>query len=115
MAVRVDCARDDGCAGAVDDPSTLEPVADRRDPPTRHGDVGAAELPRTDVDNPVAENELRRHYAPAGAATVAGPESASLAMSTIASPGTFAASAGLLKASNCFAFDAVRTSATSAM
>ena len=111
----VDRARDDGEPLAVEDLLALEAVADCGDPPAGHSDVGAAELTRTDVDQTVAEDELRRHYALAGAGIAPGPPSASLAMSTTASPGTFAARAGLLNPSHCLAFAAERTSATSAI
>ena len=111
----IDRARDDRKTGTVDHLVAVEAVADGRDEAAGDGDVGTAESPRTDVDQPVAENELRGHYAPTGAGITPEPGSAELATSTIASPGTFAASAGLLKASSCFAFAAERTSATSAM
>ena len=100
----IDRAGHNGEPRAVDDLVAFEALAHSDDAAAGHGDVGAGEATRADVDQSVAENELRRHYTPAA-----------VAMSTIASPGAFDASAGLLKPSSCFAFAAERTSATRPM
>ena len=63
----IDHPRHDEEPGAVDDLGTLSRVGD--DPPTGDGDVDASELTRADVDETVAENELRQ--APASVATSA--------------------------------------------
>ena len=77
--------------------------------------VGAEELPRADVDEPVLENErLRYPYAPGAGIAVEIPRrrSASLTTSTIASSGTFAASAWRENASACFTFGTITRATT---
>ena len=72
------------CGGARDDAAAVD------------GDAGAAELPRPDVDEPVLEQQAQAPAAGAGAAgwtASTRPCSATLAMSTTASPGAFASSA----------------------
>jgi hypothetical protein len=67
MVVRVDHSRDDEEPGAVDDLGALGRVHD--DPAAGNRDVGASELTRADVDETVAEQQLRQ--APASVATSA--------------------------------------------
>ena len=57
--MRVHGARDDGEPRAVDDLGAGELIPDSRDPAAGERDVGAGKLPRTDVDETTAENELR--------------------------------------------------------
>ena len=61
VAVGVDRAGHDGEPGAVDDLVALEVLAHADDAAAGHSDVGAGEASRADVDQSVAENELRRH------------------------------------------------------
>ncbi len=96
--MRVDGARDDREPRAIDDLVAGQPIPNGRDAAAGKRDIGAGELPRTDVDETAAKDEAQLW----------------LAMSTMASSGTFAASACLLKASADFTFGtATRTSATS--
>ena len=57
----VDRAGHDGEPGAVDDLVALEVLTHADDAAAGHSDVGAGEASRADVDQSVAENELRGH------------------------------------------------------
>ena len=109
VAVRVHQPGHDREPGAVDPLGAGGSVAG--DAPVEHDDVGAVELPRADVDESVLED-----YLPGAgiAAEIPAEPSASLATSTTASPGAFAASAWRENASACFTFGTTaRASATS--
>src|SRR5581483_11676940 len=110
MRVRVDHARHDGIAGAVE---AVEPgVADRHDASLVHDDVGAGEATRADVDETLSEDLQSAVRSIAVAAATAGPPPAAPATSITASESICRESSVCGKASSSRTF-AVRVTATS--